>query len=80
MSARPRGPREQAPALGALTVAERGELLDDLLAARPELWDSVEALAVRRMSDEDRSGVADEVASVRQRAGAKRRTNCATFS
>jgi hypothetical protein len=63
MSARQRVPRSRRSALGALTVAEKGELLEELLTARPDLREQAEALAVRRLVDEDRSAVADDVAS-----------------
>jgi hypothetical protein len=62
MTARQRVPRSTS-ALGALTAAEKGELLDNLLMARPELRVQVEALAERRLVDEDRSAVADDVES-----------------
>jgi hypothetical protein len=51
------------PALNALNLAEKGELLDTLLTARPELREQAEDLAGRRLVDEDRSVVADEVES-----------------
>jgi hypothetical protein len=44
-------------------LAEKSELLDTLLAARPELREQAEGLAGRRLAGEDRSVVADEVES-----------------
>jgi hypothetical protein len=62
MTARRRVPSTSA--LGALTAAEKGELLDELLKARPGLREHAEALAEGRLGDEDRSAVADDVESV----------------
>ncbi|MHB8275581.1 MAG: hypothetical protein ACYDC9_12620 [Dermatophilaceae bacterium] len=53
--------RDRTSTLDALTAAEKGELLDQLLAARPDLWEQAEAYAVQRMSAEDRDAVADDV-------------------
>jgi hypothetical protein len=47
--------------LSALSAAEKGALLDDLLAARPDLRVVAEILAARRMSSEESAAVADEV-------------------
>jgi len=60
---RQRTPARRTSALDALTAAEKGELLDELLAARPQLREQAEALAARHMSDEDRVRVADDVES-----------------
>lgn len=49
--------------LDTLSAAEKGALLDRLLAAQPELRAQVEAYAVERMSAEDRDAVAEDVAS-----------------
>jgi hypothetical protein len=50
-------------ALNALTPAEKGALLDALIAARPELRKQAEDLAVRRLSGVDPLEVADDVES-----------------
>ncbi len=50
-------------ALEALTAAEKGDLLDHLLAARPDLREQAEAYAVGRMPTEDQDAVADDVES-----------------
>jgi hypothetical protein len=48
-------------ALSALSAAEKGALLDELLAARPDLRAPAEILATQRMSSEDSDAVADDV-------------------
>jgi hypothetical protein len=53
----------RSPALNALTAAEKGELLDALLTARPDLRGQAEELATRRLSGVDPKGVADGVES-----------------
>ena len=63
MSACRTAPGRRTSALDTLTPEEKGELLDELLTARPELREQVEALAQRRLVDEDRSAVADDVES-----------------
>jgi hypothetical protein len=50
-------------ALDALTAAEEGDLLDQLLAARPDRREHAGAYAVQRMSTEDQNAVADDVES-----------------
>jgi hypothetical protein len=55
--------RAQTPTLKAMTAAEKGELLDALLADQPALRVCVEALAAARMSDGSRGAVAEEVES-----------------
>lgn len=50
-------------ALDTLSAAEKGALLDQLLAARPELRAQAEAHAWERMSAEDRDAVAEDVVS-----------------
>lgn len=50
-------------ALDTLSLAEKGEVLDGLLAARPDLLAQAEAFAVGRMSAEDRDVVAEDVES-----------------
>ncbi len=47
--------------LASLTLGEKGELLDQVLAAAPELREQVEELAQRRLADEDRAAVAADV-------------------
>jgi hypothetical protein len=63
MSTGQRVARKCTSTLDALTAAEKGQLLDELLTARPELREHAEALAMRRMLAEDRSTVADDVES-----------------
>jgi hypothetical protein len=63
VGARRTAPRRRTSALDALTLAEKGELLDELLTARPELREQAEALAGRRLVDEDRSAVAQDLES-----------------
>lgn len=48
-------------ALAGLSAAEKAIVLDELLAARPELRERAEAYAARLMSHEDRTAVADDV-------------------
>jgi hypothetical protein len=55
-------PRKKTSALTALTLGEKGELLDQLLTARPELREQAEALAQGRLTEEDRDAVAADVA------------------
>jgi hypothetical protein len=50
-------------ALDAMSAAEKGELLDELLATRRDLRELAEAHAAARMSVEDRSAVAEDVES-----------------
>ncbi len=50
-------------ALDALTWQERASLLEELLAARPELREQAETMARSRLVNEDRAGVADDVES-----------------
>ena len=63
LTARRAAPRRKASAVSALSLAEKGELLDELLSARPELREQAEALAGRRLVGADRSVVADDVES-----------------
>jgi hypothetical protein len=53
----------RSPALNALTAAEKGELLDALLAVRPDLRGQAEELATQQPSGVDPIGVADDVES-----------------
>ncbi len=53
----------RSPALNALSPAEKAELLDALLTARPDLRGQAEELATRRLSKVDPTGVADGVES-----------------
>src|SRR5260370_8439137 len=52
---------ERRSALDGLSAAEKATVLDELLAARPELREPAEAYAVQVMTDADRSAVADDV-------------------
>ena len=63
MSARRTAAVRRASALDALTLQERAGLLEELLAARPELREQAEAMARGRLVNEDRAGVADDVES-----------------
>ena len=54
------------PALEALSAAEKAAVLDELLAARPDLREPAEAYAVQVMTDADRVAVADDVESALQ--------------
>ena len=54
------------PALEALSAAEKAAVLDELLAARPDLREPAEAYAVQVMTDADRVVVADDVESALQ--------------
>ena len=63
-SGRPRkhaGRARPRPHLAALSTQEKGELLDELLRARPELSDVAEEIARRRLTATDRDGVAEDV-------------------
>lgn len=48
-------------AFNTLSAAEKAAVLDELLAARPDLREPAEAYAVQVMTDTDRSAVADDV-------------------
>jgi hypothetical protein len=61
LGARRSAPRRKTSALAALTLDEKGELLDQLLTARPELREQAEALAQRRLTEQDRYAVAAHV-------------------
>ena len=65
--------RDRTSALDSLTAAENGDLLDQLLDARPELREQTEALAVDRMSAEDQDAVALDVESLRPSERGSRR-------
>jgi hypothetical protein len=54
-------------ALEPLTSQERAGVVEELLAARPELREQAEAMARGRLVDEDRAGVADDVESALRR-------------
>jgi hypothetical protein len=56
-------PRARASALTALTLTEKGELLDQLLTTQPELREQVEELARLRLTVEDRDTIASDVES-----------------
>ncbi|MGH3621314.1 MAG: hypothetical protein ACRDQ5_05915 [Sciscionella sp.] len=47
--------------MAALSAAEKATVLDELLAARPDLQELAETCAVRLMSNEDRAAVAADV-------------------
>ena len=53
-------------ALEALSAAEKAAVLDELLAARPDLREPAEACAAQVMTDADRVAVADDVESALQ--------------
>jgi hypothetical protein len=63
LSPRQRAATRKTPALNALSMAEKAELLDRLLTVRPELREQTEALAAQRLVDEDRAAVAEDVES-----------------
>src|SRR5260370_27250121 len=52
---------DKRSALDTLSAAEKATVLDELLAARPDLRETAEAYAVQVMTDADRSAVADDV-------------------
>jgi hypothetical protein len=53
--------RDKRSALDALSAAEKAAVLDELLAARPDLRDLAEAYAAQAMTNADRSAVAGDV-------------------
>jgi len=53
--------RRPRSALEALSAAEKANVLDELLAARPELREPVERYAAAHLSSEDRGAVAADV-------------------
>jgi hypothetical protein len=55
-------PNRPSSALAALSASEKSTVLDDLLAARPDLRPVAERHAARLLSTEDRAAVADDVA------------------
>ena len=52
---------DKRSALDTLSAAEKATVLDELLAARPDLRDLAEACAAQVMTDADRAAVADDV-------------------
>jgi hypothetical protein len=52
---------DRRSALDTLSAAEKATVLDELLAARPDLREPAEAYAAQLMKGADRSAVADEV-------------------
>jgi hypothetical protein len=52
---------DKRSALDTLSAAEKAAVLDELLAARPDLRELAEAFAAQVMTDADRSAVADDV-------------------
>jgi hypothetical protein len=63
LATRRTAPRARASELTALTFIEKGELLDQLLAVRPELREQSEELARLRLTVEDRDTIASDVES-----------------
>jgi hypothetical protein len=61
--------RDKRSALEALSAAEKAAVLDELLAARPDLRQLADAYAAQVMSGADRSAVADEVEDALQGLG-----------
>lgn len=51
----------QRPALEALSVAEKAAVLDELLAAQPDLHERGEACATKLMADAERTQIGDEI-------------------
>jgi hypothetical protein len=60
VSARRTG-RKLPEAVAALTVAEKSQLLDQLLAANPQLRQQAATLARQQLAEQDRSAVADDL-------------------
>ena len=60
---------DKSSALDALSTAEKAAVLDELLAARPDLREPAEAYAAQVMTDADRSAVADDVEDALQGLG-----------
>lgn len=60
---------DKRSALAALSAAEKAAVLDELLAARPDLREPAEAYAGQVMSGADRSAVADDVEDALQGLG-----------
>ena len=60
---------DKRSALEALSAAEKAAVLDELLAARPDLREPAEAYAAQVMSGADRSAVADDVEDALQGLG-----------
>ncbi len=52
---------DKKSALDTLSAAEKATVLDELLAARPDLREPTEAFAIQVMTDADRLAVADDV-------------------
>ena len=52
---------DKRSALDTLSAAEKATVLDELLAARPDLRELAEAYAAQVMTDADRAAVADDV-------------------
>ena len=59
----------QRSALDALSAAEKAAVLDELLAARPDLREPAEAYAAQVMTDADRSAGANDVQDALQGLG-----------
>lgn len=54
---------DKTPSLDALSAAEKGAVLDELLTTRPDVRELAEAHAARLMKDATRAAVADDVES-----------------
>ena len=52
---------DKSSALDTLSAAEKAAVLDELLAARPDLREPAEACAAQVMTDADRAAVADDL-------------------
>ena len=63
MATRRTAPRPRASTLTALTLTEKGELLDQLLTTQPELREQAEELARLRLTVENRATIASDVES-----------------
>jgi len=60
---------DKRSALDTLSAAEKATVLDELLAARPDLREPAKAYAVQLMTDADRSAVGDDVEDALQGPG-----------
>ena len=60
---------DKRSALDTLSAAEKAAVLDELLAARPDLRELAEAYAAQVMTDADRAAVADDVEDALQGLG-----------
>jgi hypothetical protein len=60
---------DKRSALDALSTTEKAAVLDELLAARPDLRQPAEAYASKLLTGADRSAVADDVEEAMQGLG-----------